>query len=95
MKTIRIPAEIILTFPPQVKADDTVIKVAVFACEQHLNSIGMINYNGPMLQTGALSFGLRVHMADAPFVELKGQVVEMFPGGLQPNESKTDEPENG
>ena len=81
MKTIRIPAEIILTFPPQVRADETVTKVAIFACEQHLNSIGIINYNGPMLQTGALSFGLRVHMADAPSTELKGQVVEVFPSG--------------
>jgi hypothetical protein len=61
-KTIRIAAEIILTFPPQTKVTDELAGVAVFSCEQHLNSIGIINYTGPMLEVGALSYGLRVHM---------------------------------
>jgi hypothetical protein len=61
MRSIRIPAEIILTFPPQVKVTDELAEVAAFACEQHLNSIGVINYQGPMLETGTLSFGLRAH----------------------------------
>jgi hypothetical protein len=86
VKTIRIPAEIILTFPAQVKVTDEIAQAASFACEQHLNGIGMINYTGPMIQTGTLSFGLRVHMTD-PLVnegaskEFKplGEVVEMFP----------------
>jgi len=90
MKTVRIPAEIILTFPNQGNTPDETVQVAAFACEQHLNSIGMINYNGPMLQTGTLSFGLRVHMDDIPRV--RGRVVEMFPG-LPPSEAenKTEE----
>ncbi len=94
MKTVRIPAEIILTFPPQTKPSEELISVAAFACEQHLNSIGMITYNGPMLATGTLSFGLRVHMEDVP--KMKGKVVEIFPG-LPPSEAenKTNEPEIG
>jgi len=81
MKSIRIPAEIILTFPPQTKVTDEIAQVACFACEQHLNNIGMINYTGPMIQTGALGFGLRVHMSDPVVGEKlgKGEVVEMFP----------------
>jgi hypothetical protein len=87
LKTIRIPAEIILTFPAQVKVTDEIAQAASFACEQHLNGIGMINYTGPMIQTGTLSFGLRVHMTD-PIVKASvlgkdftplGEVVEMFP----------------
>ena len=76
MKTIRIPAEIILTFPTQVKVTEEIAQAAAFACEQHLNGIGMINYTGPMIQTGTLSFGLRVHMDPNPMV---GEVVERFP----------------
>jgi hypothetical protein len=86
VKTIRIPAEIILTFPAQVKVTDEIAQAASFACEQHLNGIGMINYTGPMIQTGTLSFGLRVHMSDVIISESimgermgKGEVVEMFP----------------
>jgi hypothetical protein len=81
VKTIRIPAEIILTFPAQVKVTDEIAQAASFACEQHLNGIGMINYTGPMIQTGTLSFGLRVHMTDPIMGERmgKGEVVEMFP----------------
>ena len=79
MKTIRIPAEIILTFPAQVKVTDEIAQAASFACEQHLNGIGMINYTGPMIQTGTLSFGLRVHLSDVLVRERRGEVVEMFP----------------
>ena len=79
MKTIRIPAEIILTFPAQVKVTDEIAQAASFACEQHLNGIGMINYTGPMIQTGTLSFGLRVHLSDVLVREPRGEVVEMFP----------------
>jgi hypothetical protein len=86
VKTIRIPAEIILTFPAQVKVTDEIAQAASFACEQHLNGIGMINYTGPMIQTGTLSFGLRVHMTDPILVSGKdwvptplGEVVEAFP----------------
>ena len=82
MKTIRIPAEIIITFPAQVKVTEEVANVAAFACEQHLNGIGMINYTGPMIQTGTLSFGLRVHMADP--IKPMGEVVEMFPTPPEP-----------
>lgn len=85
MKSIRIPAEIILTFPTQTKATPEIAATAAFACEQHLNSIGMITYNGPMLPTGTLSFGLRVHMQDP--VESRGQVLEMFPLRIEPDES--------
>ena len=77
MRTIRIPAEIIITFPTQVKVTDEIAQAAAFACEQHLNGIGMINYTGPMIQTGTLSFGLRVHMADP--IKSTGEVVERFP----------------
>jgi hypothetical protein len=77
VKTIRIPAEIILTFPAQVKVTEEIAQAASFACEQHLNGIGMINYTGPMIQTGTLSFGLRVHMTDP--IMGKGEVVERFP----------------
>ena len=87
MKTIRIPAEIILTFPAQVKVTDEIAQAASFACEQHLNGIGMINYTGPMIQTGTLSFGLRVHMVEDPVVGGKlgkGEVVEMFPEANHP-----------
>jgi hypothetical protein len=81
MKTIRIPAEIILTFPAQVKVTDEIAQAASFACEQHLNGIGMINYTGPMIQTGTLSFGLRVHMTD-PILG-KGEVVERMPSVVE------------
>ena len=79
MKTIRVPAEIILTFPPQTKVTDDIAQAAAFVCEQHLNKIGMIDYTGPMLQTGTLSFGLRVHLSDVLVREPRGEVVEMFP----------------
>lgn len=101
MRSIRVPAEIILTFPAEVKVDQTIIETACFACEQHMNSIGMINYKGAMLQTGTLSFGLRVHLHD-PAV-LKGEVVHQFPAfetGIKPspktltNEEFLSEPEN-
>ena len=81
MKTIRVPAEIIITFPAQVKVTDEIAQAAAFACEQHLNGIGMINYTGPMIETGTLSFGLRVHLSDVVVRDHKpmGDVVEMFP----------------
>ena len=85
MKTIRIPAEIIITFPAQVKVTDEIAQAAAFACEQHLNGIGMINYTGPMIQTGTLSFGLRVHMTDPMVKEFKplGEVVERLPSPVE------------
>lgn len=77
MRSIRVPADIILTFPAEVKVDNNIIETACFACEQHMNTIGMINYKGPMLQTGTLSFGIRVHMHDPE--GFGGEVVHQFP----------------
>lgn len=87
MKSIRIPAEIILTFPAQVKVTEELAHVAAFACEQHLNNIGMINYTGPMLQTGTLGFGLRVHM-DEPIIRSTGEVIHQFPQLVEEAEKK-------
>jgi hypothetical protein len=83
MRSIRIPAEIILTFPPQVKITEEVVEVAMFSCEQHFNSIGMITYKGDMLQVGTLQYGVRAHFNPTPQItcELK--------------ETKTSEPEIG
>lgn len=84
MRSIRIPAEIILTFPPQVKITDEIIEVATFSCEQHFNSIGMITYEGKMLQVGTLMYGVRAHfhpISQNVMCELK--------------ETKSDEPQDG
>jgi hypothetical protein len=107
MKTLRIPAEIILTFGPQVKVTDEVAETAEFACEQHLNSIGVINYTGPMIATGSLSFGLRVHLKDHPphpklidrFGEIPKPIEKKPPRVLEDVdiqvEEAADEPQNG
>jgi hypothetical protein len=38
----------------------------VFAVEQHLNQLGVLKYEGPMIDIGAIEVGLRVHIQDAP-----------------------------
>jgi hypothetical protein len=64
-----------------VKVTDEITEAAIFACEQHLNNIGMINYTGPMIQTGTLSFGLRIHMFNP--IDEKGEVVERLPSPIE------------
>jgi hypothetical protein len=88
MKSIKIPADIILTFPPQTKPTDELIQIAAFSCEQHLNTIGMITYTGPMLQTGTLSYGLRVHMHDPSSKRVMGEVLELRPLEPEPEDEK-------
>lgn len=86
-----VPAKLIITMPmTEAKVDWHKYKPQiVFALEQHLNNMGVIEYKGDMVDIGAIQFGLRCHIDYEPDeVELTGHDL-----GTQPTQSAEFEAE--